>query len=265
MQRAVVKRMNNLSKDKLPRHIAIIMDGNGRWARKRFLNRINGHRKGVEVARDIVKFCRELGIENLTLYTFSKENWNRPVREVQMLMKILENHLKGEANTLVENNIRFKAIGNIADLPERVRNVIADIESMTRGNCGMVLNLALSYSGREEITLAARSLAKKAAAGLINPDDITEDLFQDSLYTAGTPDPDLLIRTSGEKRISNFLLWQMAYTEIYISDVLWPDFTRQHLIDAILDYQSRDRRFGQVKAESSRDKSGDRKLKKVFL
>jgi undecaprenyl diphosphate synthase len=265
MHRAVVRKMNNLSKDKLPRHIAIIMDGNGRWARKRFLNRINGHRKGVEVARDTVKFCRELGIENLTLYTFSKENWNRPVREVQMLMKILENHLKSEADTLVENNIRFKAIGNIADLPERVRNVIADIESMTRGNCGMVLNLALSYSGREEITTAARTLAKKAAEGLINPDDITEDMFQDSLYTAGTPAPDLLIRTSGEKRISNFLLWQLAYTEIYISDVLWPDFTRQHLIDAICDYQGRDRRFGQVKEESSRDEGGDRKLKKVFL
>ncbi len=255
--------MNSFTKNKLPRHIAIIMDGNGRWARQRLLNRIKGHRKGVEAARDIVKFCAEIGIENLTLYTFSKENWNRPAREVQMLMKILENHLRSEADTLVEHNIRFKAIGNISDLPERVKKVTDDLERLTSSNYGMLLNLALSYSGREEITMAARSLAKKAVEGMINPDDITEEMFRDSLYTAGIPDPDLLIRTSGEKRISNFLLWQMAYTEIYITDVLWPDFTRRHLIDAIVDYQGRERRFGTVKEEPCG--KGGAKFGKVFL
>ncbi len=259
--------MTNPSKDKLPRHIAIIMDGNGRWARKRFLNRINGHRKGVEVARDIVKFSRELGMENLTLYTFSKENWNRPAREVQMLMKILENHLKGEADTLIKNNIRFRAIGNISDLPASIMAIIADLEATTSRNDGMVLNLALSYSGREEITAAARTLAKRAAEGELDPEDITEDMLQQCLYTAGTPDPDLLIRTSGEKRISNFLLWQLAYTEIYITDVLWPDFTREHFMEAILDYQTRERRFGLIKEEvtDAASKSIGGKFKKVFL
>ena len=239
--------MEDILKGNLPRHIAIIMDGNGRWARKKILNRINGHRKGISVARDTVRFCRELGIEYLTLYTFSKENWKRPAAEVKLLMMLLEDHLRGEEKTLVENNIRLKAIGAVRDLPKSVQDVIAGIEARTRSNTGMVLHLALSYSGRQEITEAARRLARMAAAGEISPDEIDEGMVSEGLYTAGEPDPDLLIRTSGESRISNFLLWQLAYTEIYITGVLWPDFTREHLIEAIRDYQKRDRRFGLVK------------------
>ncbi len=243
--------MENTFKVKFPRHIAIIMDGNGRWARRRILNRINGHRKGIEVARDTVRYCREIGVEYLTLYTFSKENWQRPVEEVRLLMKMLERHLRQEEEMLLEKNIRFKAIGNIEDLPDKVRKVVAHLETVTRGNTGMVLQLALSYSGREEITAAARRLAGKVAEGAFSPDDITEDLFRSFLYTADVPDPDLLIRTSGENRISNFLLWQLAYTEIHITDVLWPDFTREHLDTAIRDFQARERRYGLVKGKEA--------------
>lgn len=233
--------------DKLPRHIAIIMDGNGRWAKKRLLNRINGHRKGIEVARDTVRHCRELGIGCLTLYTFSKENWNRPADEVSLLMKHLESHLRAEEKTLMEQDIRFKAIGCLSDLPSGVRGVVDSLEHVTRHNGSMVLQLALSYSGREEIVKSAREIARLVSERVLQPEEITEEIFGRYLYTAGTPDPDLLIRTSGEKRISNFLLWQIAYTEIYVSDVLWPDFTREHLLSAIADYQKRDRRFGLVK------------------
>lgn len=239
--------MNDIPRDNLPRHIAVIMDGNGRWARKRLLNRINGHRKGVEAARETVRHCREMGILYLTLYTFSKENWNRPAREVQMLMKFLETHLKGEEKSLVENNIRFRAIGCVEDLPAGVRKVISGLEEKTSRNTGMGLQLALSYSGREEITRAARNIANEVYEGRLLPSEVTDETIQSNLYTAGIPDPDLLIRTSGEMRISNFLLWQLAYTEIYISEVLWPDFTREHLEAAIRDYQKRDRRFGLVK------------------
>ena len=240
---------NTIIKDKLPEHIAIIMDGNGRWARRKLMNRIKGHRRGIDVARDTVTCCREMGVRYLTLYTFSKENWNRPKHEVQMLMTLLEEHLNAEEPSMIQNNIRFKAVGNIADLPLSVRNVITRIEKNTGHNTGMTLSLALSYSGREEITKAAKLLAERVAGGVLKPEDITEEMFAKCLYTADMPDPDLLIRTSGEKRISNFLLWQLAYTEIYITDVLWPEFTRQHLMDAILDYQGRERRFGQVKEE----------------
>lgn len=239
--------MSEIPRDNLPRHIAVIMDGNGRWARKRLLNRINGHRKGVEAARETVRHCREMGVRYLTLYTFSKENWNRPAREVQMLMKFLETHLKGEKKSLIENNIRFRAIGCVEDLPAGVRAVISDLEENTRGNTGMGLQLALSYSGREEITRAARKIAMQVYEGSLMPSDVTDETVQSNLYTAGIPDPDLLIRTSGEMRISNFLLWQLAYTEIYISDVLWPDFTKEHLEAAIGDYRKRERRFGLVK------------------
>lgn len=235
------------NKGRLPRHIAIIMDGNGRWARQRLLNRINGHRKGIDAARETVTSCAGLGIEYLTLYTFSRENWNRPAHEVQALMMFLESHLRGEEKSMMENNIRFRPIGNISELPAGVRAVIADLEAKTSRNTGMVLQLALSYSGREEIVRAARELARKVKNGSIEPEDITEDLFGASLYTGDAPDPDLLIRTSGEKRISNFLLWQLAYTEIYITDVLWPDFSRSDLEEAIRDYQGRERRFGLVK------------------
>jgi len=238
--------MIELSQMDLPRHIAIIMDGNGRWARKRLLNRINGHKKGIEVVKDIVTRCRELGIMYLTLYTFSKENWQRPAAEVAFLMRLLAKHLKKDDNLFLENSIHFRAIGNIAELPENVSEAIRTLEEKTASFTGMHLQLALSYSGRDEITRAAKILADKAAKGLIKADDITEDIFSKELYTAGIPDPDLLIRTSGECRISNFLLWQLAYTEIHITDVLWPDFSREDLDQAIRDYQRRERRFGLV-------------------
>ncbi|HBR17627.1 MAG TPA: isoprenyl transferase [Deltaproteobacteria bacterium] len=236
--------MHELIKERLPQHIAIIMDGNGRWAEKRFLGRINGHRKGIEVVKDIVEFCRELGIGYLTLYTFSKENWNRPVQEVNALMELLEQHLKNELLKLVKNGIRFKAIGNIGELPENIQNIIKEVEAKTKDNKGMVLNLALSYGGRAEIVEAAKKVALEARRGALDIADITEETFARYLYTDSIPDPDLLIRTSGEFRISNFLLWQLAYTEIYVTDVLWPDFNRQHLIEALLDFQNRERRFG---------------------
>jgi len=243
--------MSEIERENLPRHIAIIMDGNGRWAKKRLLNRINGHRKGIEAARETVTNCRELGIGCLTLYTFSKENWNRPALEVDMLMKFLEQHLKGEEKSLVENNIRFRAIGAIEDLPAGVRDVISMLEEKTGNNTGMVLQLALSYSGRGEITAAARKIARQVYEGRLLPEEITETTVQSNLYTAEVPDPDLLIRTSGEMRISNFLLWQLAYTEIHIADVLWPDFTKEHLYAAIRDYQKRERRFGLVKEKEA--------------
>jgi len=238
--------MIELSQIDLPRHIAIIMDGNGRWARKRLLNRINGHKKGIEVVKDIVSHCRELGIMYLTLYTFSKENWQRPAAEVAFLMRLLAKHLRKDDNLFLENSIHFKAIGNIAELPKNVSEAIRELEEKTASFTGMHLQLALSYSGRDEITRATKILADKAAKGLIKADDITEDIFSKELYTAGIPDPDLLIRTSGECRISNFLLWQLAYTEIHITDVLWPDFSREDLDQAIRDYQRRERRFGLV-------------------
>ncbi|MBI5233120.1 MAG: isoprenyl transferase [Deltaproteobacteria bacterium] len=233
-----------IDKEKLPRHLAIIMDGNGRWARQRFLPRISGHRKGIEVARDMVTFARELGIQCLTLYTFSKENWNRPAAEVKLLMNLLESHLRNERKRLNENNIRFRAIGEKEELPRHVRSAVEEVEALTNSNDGMLLQLALSYSGRAEIVNAVKRLARLVEEDKITADDLTEALFEEHLYTYGAPDPDLLIRTSGESRISNFLLWQMAYAEIYISEVLWPDFTREDLVKAIRDYQSRERRFG---------------------
>ncbi|HHL40306.1 MAG TPA: isoprenyl transferase [Deltaproteobacteria bacterium] len=236
--------MEKFPREKLPRHIAIIMDGNGRWAQGRSLARINGHRKGINRARDVVTFSRELGIECLTLYTFSRENWNRPAHEVSLLMGLLERHLMNEARNMVENNIRLRAIGNVEELPARVREVVARVEEMTSGGTGMLLQLALSYSGRSEIVEAARSLVRDAVAGRIGAEDIDEERFASRLFTAGVPDPDLLIRTSGELRLSNFLLWQSAYTEIYIADVLWPDFTKEHFLKAIEAYTARQRRFG---------------------
>jgi len=232
-----------------PRHIAIIMDGNGRWARKRLLNRINGHKKGIEVVRDIVTCCRELGVKYLTLYTFSRENWQRPAEEVGFLMSLLEKHLRKDEDLFLNNGIRFKAIGKTQELPPKVRSAVEGLEKKTAEFTDMYLQLALSYSGRDEIIRAAKILIDKAARGLIKADDITEDIFSEGLYTAGIPDPDLLIRTSGECRISNFLLWQLAYTEIHITDVLWPDFTREDLTNAILDYHRRERRFGLIKAK----------------
>ena len=236
--------LDGLIKERLPQHIAIIMDGNGRWAEKRCLGRINGHKRGIEAVRDTIEFCREIGIGCLTLYTFSRENWNRPPSEIRALMGLLELHLRGELPKLMKNGIRFKAIGSLWELPMSTQKIIKEVEEKTKGNSEMTLNIAISYGGRAEIVEAAKRVALGVKEGRIDIDDITEEFFARHLYTAGCPDPDLLIRTSGEFRISNFLLWQMAYTEIYVTDVLWPDFTKQHLIEALLDFQDRERRFG---------------------
>jgi undecaprenyl diphosphate synthase len=229
-----------LDMNSLPKHIAIIMDGNGRWALRRGLPRVAGHKKGVDTVRRVTEQCRQLGIPVLTLYAFSDENWGRPREEVGFLMDMLGTFLKAEIATMKSNNIRFRTIGKIERLPERVRTWIEKAVSETEANAGMVLNLALSYGGRSEIVEAVNRL--RAASG--TPGDITEDMFSASLNTVGLPDPDLLIRTSGEKRISNFLLWQAAYAEFYFTDTLWPDFKESDLLTAILDYQGRQRRFG---------------------
>lgn len=236
--------MEKLNKDKLPRHIAIIMDGSGRWAKKRVLNRVYGHQKGVTTVREAVKTCRELGIEVLTLYAFSMENWNRPKGEVNALMHLLKRYLFEELDEMLENNIRLNAIGDLENLPNKVYKVLTDTIEKTKACKGMILNLALSYGGRDDIIHAVRKIISDCESKKIKPENITEGLFSNYLFTAGIPDPDLLIRTSGEHRISNFLLWQMAYTEIYITDTLWPDFKKEDLIEAILDFQSRERRFG---------------------
>jgi undecaprenyl diphosphate synthase len=230
----------------LPRHIAIIMDGNGRWARRRGLPRIQGHQAGRKSVRGVVEACVELGIEVLTLYTFSIENWNRPESEVNALMRFLKRTLKEERDELRQNNVRLRVIGRTADLPANVRDEIdRTIEYLADGT-GLLLVLALSYGGRAEIVDAVRSLARKAAAGEVDPDEIDEAAVESQLYTSPLPSPDLLIRTSGEMRISNFLLWQLAYAEIYVTDVLWPDFDRARLFESIREYQKRERRFGRV-------------------
>lgn len=228
----------------LPRHIAIIMDGNGRWARKRSLNRIRGHKEGTESVRNIVRACREIGVEVLTLYAFSTENWQRPRQEVTALMSILKSFLKSELAEMMENNILLNAIGDIERLPGNVLKVLREVMEETRQNQAMILNLALSYGGRNEIVRASKKIATQIKAGRLQPEEITEELFSDYLYTHGMPEPDLLIRTSGEMRISNFLLWQIAYAEIFVTQTLWPDFRREELIRILHDYQKRERRFG---------------------
>jgi undecaprenyl diphosphate synthase len=228
----------------IPQHIAIIMDGNGRWAEKKGLNRIDGHKKGIESAREIVKECRRIGVKILTLYTFSLENWRRPKNEVDALMELLKEYLMIELNELVENNIRLNAIGSLEFLPSGVVEVLEKVIKETEKNDGMILNLALSYGGRKEIIEAIKKLFNDYERGLINVSDITEKEFSRYLFTKNLPDPDLLIRTSGEYRISNFLLWQMAYSEIYFTETLWPDFAKEELIKAIIEYQARERRFG---------------------
>ncbi|GBE27405.1 ditrans,polycis-undecaprenyl-diphosphate synthase [bacterium BMS3Bbin03] len=230
----------------LPKHIAIIMDGNGRWARKRGLPRVAGHREGINSVRDVVEACAQLGIEVLTLYTFSVENWKRPKEEVSYLMTLLVRTIKKEIADLQKNNVHLMIIGHLKDLPDITRKSLEDGIEKTKNNTGLKLVLALSYGGRREILDAVQKIAEKAIDGKISPGDIDEKLFSQHLYTAGLPDPDLLIRTSGELRVSNFLLWQMAYTEMYIMDVYWPDFRRKELYEAIQVYQKRERRFGLV-------------------
>lgn len=235
-----------LDPKKLPRHLAIIMDGNGRWAKLRSLPRIAGHRQGVESVREVVRTCREIGIKFLTLYAFSQENWQRPPGEVNALMGFLSDYLEKELAEMLTNGISLRAIGEIKKLPRPVYEVLLRTIKQTESNQDMVLTLALSYSGRDEIVRAVREIARRVKQGILLPDEISEEYISQALdtATAGLPDPDFLIRTSGECRISNFLLWQMAYTENYIIDVLWPDFRKEDLIRSLLDYQERERRFG---------------------
>jgi undecaprenyl diphosphate synthase len=232
--------------DRLPAHIAIIMDGNGRWARRRGLPRIAGHKAGIAPVRTTVETCARLGIEALTLYAFSVENWKRPRTEINTLMTLLKRYLRLELSTLLTNNIRFQVIGRKDELSPDVRHELDIAAKQTEANGGMWFNIALNYGGRTEIVDAARRLI---AAG-IPADDVDERRFGEFLYTAGQPDPDLLIRTSGEMRVSNFLLWQIAYSEIWVTETLWPDFRRRHLLEAVLAYQKRDRRYGGIKPAS---------------
>ena len=238
--------MHRIIKEKLPRHIAIIMDGNGRWAKKNLLNRIMGHKKGAESVRLVVKTCRELGIQYLTLYAFSIENWQRPENEVRALSSLLEEYLRLEFQEMKETGIKLITIGDTGKLPGTVKAVLFDVMEKTSENSGMVLNLALSYGGRDEIVDAAKRILKDSKLTDIDENTITKDFFSGYLHTANIPDPDLLIRTSGEYRLSNFLLWQLAYTELYFTDILWPDFSKDDLVEAVMDYQRRERRFGLI-------------------
>ena len=232
----------------VPRHVAVIMDGNGRWARERGLPRWEGHRKGMEAVRATVKASLEVGLEHLSLYAFSRENWARPEEEVEALMGLLREFVDREKEELREQGVRVQVFGELDDLPESARQAAEELQSHTRAADRLRLNLAISYAGRAEIVQAARQLARQAMLGALRPEEITEERFARELYTSGWPDPDLLVRTSGELRISNFLLWQIAYSEIHVTDVLWPDFGRADLFRALLDYRSRERRFGRVEA-----------------
>ncbi len=234
---------------RLPRHVAVIMDGNGRWAQQRRKRRIDGHRAGTASVREAVETSARLGLEVLTLYAFSVENWKRPKAEVSALMTLLKHYLHVELKNLIRSNVRLKIVGHMAELAADVRQGLEDGMAETRACNGLTLNVALNYGGRTEIVDAARRLVADALVPGRNPETIDETTFASYLYTAGQPDPDLLIRTSGELRVSNFLLWQIAYAEIWVTDVLWPDFRRRHLLQAIVDYQKRDRRYGGVAAD----------------
>jgi len=235
-----------LAPDKLPRHVAIIMDGNGRWAKARHLPRIMGHREGMKSVRVVVETARKLGIQVLTLYAFSKENWQRPMEEVSFLMRLLKEYLEKEVEELHQKDIRIRAIGEIELLPDEIYRLLLGAMKKTSQNRGMILNLALSYGGRAEIVNAAREIARLALKGQLNPEELDEKMFSSFLYTDGLPDPDLLIRTSGERRLSNFLLYQCAYTELYFTPTLWPDFREKEFLEALRDYQQRERRFGKT-------------------
>jgi len=236
--------VEEIDQGRLPYHIAIIMDGNGRWAKKKSLSRIKGHIKGADAVREVTKACRELGIKILTLYAFSVENWKRPKEEVAALMELLRKYLVRERNEMIKNNIRLCAIGRIGDLPSDVQAALQETIAKTTHCDGMILNLALSYGGRSEILKAVQEIVSDVQKGRVRPEEIHFQRFSQYLWTRGIPDPDLLIRTSGEFRISNFLLWQIAYTELYVTETLWPDFGRKELYKAVADYQSRERRFG---------------------
>ena len=233
----------------VPNHIAVIMDGNGRWARQQGLLRVRGHEEGAEAVRRITRECAKLGVQRLTLYAFSSDNWKRPAREVEFLMKLLKRYLAGEHREILENNIRFRTIGRIEGLPEEVREEIEATRNLSLQNTGMVLCLALNYGGRGEIVDAARKLYEDVRNGVIDPAMIDERTFSRYLYDPEAEDPDLLIRTGGDVRISNFLLWQISYTELWVTPVKWPEFTVEHLHQAIRDYEGRDRRFGGITEE----------------
>jgi undecaprenyl diphosphate synthase len=231
---------------RLPRHVAVIMDGNGRWAQLRNKNRVEGHRAGIDAVRDTVETAARLGIEVLTLYAFSIENWKRPESEVSVLMGLLKHYLRSELDTLLKNNIRFRVVGRGDELAPDIREELARAEERSASDTGLQFNIALNYGGRAEITDAVRRLFADLLRDGRSPDAIDEPAISARLYTAGQPDPDLLIRTSGELRVSNFLLWQIAYSEIWVTDVLWPDFRRRHLLQAIADFQKRERRYGGI-------------------
>ncbi|MBU1168137.1 MAG: isoprenyl transferase [Proteobacteria bacterium] len=232
--------------EKIPVHVAIIMDGNGRWAKKKLLNRVKGHEKGSDTVRTIVRVSRELGVRYLTLYAFSTENWGRPKAEVMALMSLLKKFIHSEKKEMMDHHIRLNALGQIHRLPGDVKETLKKAMDETRDNDGMCLNLALSYGSRDEITEMVRAIADKVKHGEIPLTAITEDMIASHLFTAGMPDPDLMIRTSGEMRISNFLMWQLSYAEIYFTPTLWPDFSEKEYLKIIADYQGRDRRFGKV-------------------
>lgn len=238
--------IEDIDKEKLPRHVAIIMDGNGRWAKQRGKMRVFGHENGVHTVRETVENCVKLGLEYLTLYTFSTENWNRPKLEVETLMRLLVSSLRKELKTFNKNNVRLNTIGNIHSLPKKAQKELEETISKTQKNAGLTLTLALSYGSREELTSAMKEIAVKVKNNIISPESIDDTIINTHLYTQNLPDVDLLIRTSGEHRISNFLLWQIAYAELYFIDVFWPDFSEHHLAEAIKNYQNRERRFGKT-------------------
>lgn len=242
------EKLNSAS---LPKHISIIMDGNGRWAKQRGFMRAFGHEEGTKSVRDVVEACAELGIENLTLYAFSTENWNRPKREVDTLMRLLVTSLKKEIKTLTENDINLRAIGNLDSLPKKAQRELGEVMAKTEENKRMTLTLALSYGSREELIHMVKDISEKVKNNEISPDAIDESIINQHLYTRNLPDVDLLIRTSGEQRISNFLLWQIAYAELYFTPILWPDFRRENLYEAIFNYQTRERRFGKTSEQIS--------------
>ncbi|GFZ93974.1 isoprenyl transferase [Aquaticitalea lipolytica] len=242
---------DQILKGKLPNHLAIIMDGNGRWAKNQGLLRVIGHENGTKAVREVVEASAEIGIKHLTLYAFSTENWNRPKIEVQTLMKLLVKSLKKEIKTLQDNNIKLLAIGNLNDLPKKAKEELLDVIEKTKTNNRMTLTLALSYGSREELINVVKELSNKVKNNIISTESIDESIINKHLYTQNLPDVDLLIRTSGEQRISNFLLWQIAYAELYFTNILWPDFKKQDLYDALINYQSRERRFGKTSEQLS--------------
>jgi len=238
--------MNSIGESNLPKHIAIIMDGNGRWAKKRFLPRTAGHKEGIERVKEIVQVAGDLGIKYLTLYAFSTENWSRPKDEVDTLMKLLVEYLRKELDTLNTNNVKINVIGNIDRLPDLPKKEVSNAMKKTINNKKLILNIALNYGGRSEIVNAIKTIVDDVNSNMIKIDDINEDIVKNYLYTRKQPDPDLLIRPSGEKRISNFLLYQIAYTEFVFTDILWPDFTKEHFYKAIVEFQKRKRRYGGI-------------------